>query len=483
MQIALKEATLHLRNSYTRMPFRFGNSCLTACPQATLRVVIEANGKRQAGYAGDMLPPGWFDKAPDKPYPQQIDEMIEVIDVAREAYLQTFEKPTKLFPAWREAYTEVQAYAKKRGLPLLLGSFGSSMVERALLDATARAANLSFNDAIKQNIYEIIPGDIHPDLADLVPKDWLPAKPAQSLPARHTVGMVDPLTQADIPPDERLDDGLPQSLEEYVSKTGVRYIKIKVANNLEHDLERIKTIAQIVEQHRGDDYNTTLDGNELYKTAEDFDVLVDRIKGSPELETFWKNTLSIEQPLPRGISLDPDHTEGIRALSRTKPVIIDESDESLDSYPRALELGYGGTSSKACKGPIKSILNAGLTWLHNERGTRDDYIMTGEDLTCVGVVSLQTDICLIAMLGLSNIEKNGHHYYRGLSYMPEAEQRAALDAHPDLYRELNAVVCPRLEDGKFDIASLQCHGFGFNVEPDVNAMQTPDEWNFASLGL
>ena len=89
-----------------------------------------------------------------------------------------------------------------------------------------------------------------------------------------------------------------KSAPRFVSKTGVRYIKIKVANNLEHDLERIKAIAQIIERHRGDDYNTTIDGNEQYETAEDFDVLVDRMKGTAELETFWKNTLCIEQPLP-----------------------------------------------------------------------------------------------------------------------------------------------------------------------------------------
>ena len=58
-----------------------------------------------------------------------------------------------------------------------------------------------------------------------------------------------------------------------------------------------------------------------------------------------------------------------------------------------------------------------------------------------------------------------------------------MEAHPDLYHELNGVVCPWLEGGKFEIGSLQCPGFGFNVEPDVSAMQTPDEWNFASLGL
>ena len=43
--------------------------------------------------------------------------------------------------------------------------------------------------------------------------------------------------------------------------------------------------------------------------------------------------------------------------------------------------------------------------------------------------------------------------------------------------------CQWLVDGRFEIDSLQCIGFGFDVEPDFAAMQSPEEWQFASLGL
>ena len=65
-------------------------------------------------------------------------------------------------------------------------------------------------------------------------------------------------------------------------------------------------------------------------------------------------------------------------------MIIDESDGTLDAT-RAIG-GYRGVSSKNCKGAIKSLLNAGLTWLANDRGRRSDFPMTGEDLCRVGVV-------------------------------------------------------------------------------------------------
>ena len=49
---------------------------------------------------------------------------------------------------------------------------------------------------------------------------------------RHTVGLGDPLTAGDSA-GERLNDGCPQALEEYATRRGVRYFKVKVSNRLE----------------------------------------------------------------------------------------------------------------------------------------------------------------------------------------------------------------------------------------------------------
>ena len=46
MRLALKETRLGLRNSTTRIPFRYGSACLTRCPQAVLRAEIEVGGRR-----------------------------------------------------------------------------------------------------------------------------------------------------------------------------------------------------------------------------------------------------------------------------------------------------------------------------------------------------------------------------------------------------------------------------------------------------
>jgi hypothetical protein len=326
-------------------------------------------------------------------------------------------------------------------------------------------------------------GEVHAGLARCSFADWLPESPSLSIYVRHTIGLTDPLTEADIPDDQRIQDGFPHSLEDYIRRDGIRYFKIKVSNQLDHDMERLKATAALIERYRGGDYRVTLDGNEQYKQASQFDRLVETLRSTPELRTLLTNTLLIEQPLDRKIALDEAHTAGVRDLSGSLPVIIDESDATFDAYPRALELGYRGVSSKGCKGPIKSLLNAGLTWLNNDRGVRNTCLMTGEDLCCVGIIPVQSDLCLAATLGLTHVERNGHHYHPGLTYLPESQQRAALSAHGDLYSHLHGRVAPHVVGGQFRIASLQCPGFGFGVEPDFDSMESPATWRYESLGL
>jgi hypothetical protein len=92
-------------------------------------------------------------------------------------------------------------------------------------------------------------------------------------------------------------------------------------------------------------------------------------------------------------------------------------------------------------------------------------------------------LCLTATLGISHVERNGHHFQPGLAYLDEDEQRAALDAHPDFYSTTGGVVAPRLADGQFQTGSLQCVGFGFAALPDMRRWTPPGEWSFDSLGL
>ncbi|MDG2385602.1 MAG: hypothetical protein P8N76_28290 [Pirellulaceae bacterium] len=483
MQIRFVEARLGLINSTTRLPFRYGKACLTKCPQATLEATIECQRQTEVGYSGDCLPPSWFDKSPTKDYEQQINDMLSLIREATQIFADEFDQPESFFNGWLRVDQRVHQQAAQGGLPGLLASFAVSLVERAIIDAMARLAGLSFADLIRQNDLKIDARLVHPELAGCQPRDWLPPKPLSRMYVRHTIGLADPLTDVQLAAEDRINDGYPQTFEQYVQQLGVRYFKVKVRNDLETDLVRLETIATIAERHLGHDYSLTLDGNEQYTDPADFDQLIEEIQSRSQLQTLWRNTLLIEQPLPREIALDREHTAGIRRLSEHKAVIIDESDQQRNAYRDALELGYRGVSSKNCKGPVRSLLNLGLTWVRNRELGNNRFLMTAEDLCTVGIIPVQSDLCLVATLGLAHVERNGHHYHPGLSYLPFDQQQQALARHPDFYEGAGDLVRPRIVHGQLQIASLQCVGFGFDVRPDFNALQASDRWSYDSLGL
>lgn len=479
MKFTWKSGQLYLRNSRTRIPFRYGTACMTVSPQAILEVAIEVDGVVVHGYSGDCLPPSWFDKDPTKDFRQQVQEMMDASMQACEQFRESFSSPEWFFPGWLQVYHRQHERGRSQKWPDLLTSFGISLVERAVLDALCRAKRIPFGDAVRENLFGINAGLVHECLTTYSPGDWLPPQSRTSLYVRHTVGLGDPLTDDEVDRDVPAD-GFPRSLESYLVRHGQKYFKIKVSNRLDHDLERLTRIAKIVQTYRGDQYFITLDGNEQYHSIAELSELIEKIVASQQLATLWKNTVLIEQPLARAVALEEGLAGDLRQLCEQKPVIIDESDGALDAFPRAVQCGYRGVSTKNCKGPIKSILNAGLIWRLNQDHP-GKFLMSAEDLCCVGVVPLQSDLCLVAMLGIEHVERNGHHYHPGLGYLPVSEQHAVLAAHGDLYERCGERVAPRLVNGKFRIGSLQCPGFGFAVIPNVQAMTPAEDWDFDSL--
>ena len=73
--------------------------------------------------------------------------------------------------------------------------------------------------------------------------------------------------------------------------------------------------------------------------------------------------------------------------------------------------------------------------------------MSAEDLTTQAGLAVQQDLALVALLGLGHVERNGHHYVRGLAALPLTEQAAFLAAHPDLYVRDGDLVRLRIDRG------------------------------------
>ncbi|MET0208701.1 MAG: enolase C-terminal domain-like protein [Burkholderiaceae bacterium] len=459
----LREIALYERPVVLRLPFRFGVVTLRQCPQAFVRARIEfADGRSAWGSAAELMAPKWFDKNLALSNEDNFDQLRDVIAMARDAYLSDA-SPTSAFGHFARQHDAHRRAALQRGFNPLLASYGPALVDRAVLDAMCRAEGMSFYRAVTSNAAGITSAG-RPEFDGLDIDSYLAAlTPAGSIEARHTVGLVDAITAADL--TERVDDGLPETLEEVVRAYGHRYFKLKVGGDIEADLARLTAIASVLDRATAP-YFVSLDGNEQYADAAGIAELTARLREAPALKRLDASILFVEQPIARARALDAD----LRGAAIGKPVIVDESDGELDTFVQARDRGYAGVSSKTCKGFYKSILNAArcARWNADQSGTR--YFMSAEDLTTQAGLSVQQDLALVNLLGITHVERNGHHYVNGMAALPTAEQDAFLEAHGDVYERSHGAVRLRIADGRIALRSLDCIGFASTAEPDFGAM-------------
>jgi hypothetical protein len=320
----------------------------------------------------------------------------------------------------------------------------------------------------------IDPGAVHEELHGFDLAASLPLEPLAAVNIRHTVGMLDPLVAADLGPDGGVGDGLPETLTDYLDSDGVRYLKVKIGGDPEQDLARLIRVAETVEAVRGRDYIITLDGNEQYRNADRLMSLLESVQAEARLDTFFGNTLFIEQPIPRDAAFDPALKEAIERLSGIKPLVLDEADGHLDAFKQGTRIGWRGVSTKNCKGVIQSLLNRGLVEVLST--LERPLLLSAEDLTVVPVIGLQQDLTTVATLGLTHVEKNGHHYVRGCAHCTPQERTGLKTYHSTLYHQLGNELYLDIHAGRVHLASLQCPGYGVGFQVHTSGFPTWADW-------
>ncbi len=458
----------------TRFPFKYGIASMTELPHLFVAVSCLRDGRETAGLAAEGLPPKWFTKDPATTFDQDLPAMLEVIRHAADLATAAG-KCASYFDFWKALYFPQSEWAAVRGLPPLLANLGVSLLERAVLDALCRGIGIPAGKVLRDGSLGIRLGEIRPELDGCEVAELLPSSPLDRIQVRHTVGLGDPLTAEDIA--EPLDDGLPLALDECIRSYGLSYFKVKVCGNPDIDRARLAKLAAIFGRETGGNYRITLDGNEQFADIASFAAGWQAWRDDPAIRPMLARLIFVEQPLHRDRALEPAVGEALKAWgSEAPPLVIDESEATLESLPAALALGYRGTSHKNCKGIVKGIANACLLE-HRRRRDGTDLLLSGEDLANVGPVALLQDLAMMASFGIGHVERNGHHYFKGLSMYPESLQQQVLADHGDLYRRHpDGFPTLAIDGGEIHLSSVIESPFGCRGIPDLRAFPTLDEW-------
>ena len=425
-------------------PFRFGAVVVTSAPQLFVRVEIEVeSGKTFVGASAEMLVPKWFDKRAHLSADQTVDELRRSLEISRGLYLASSSFDTAFGHHASRIAAQIEACARE-DIPSLAAILGPAEIDKAIIDALLRSANIDFFKGMTANIAGI-DARLVPDLRNQDVTQFLAqCRRLDRVAIRHTVGLDDAIE----------GEGGVADVKE---NAGARYFKLKLAGDPDADAIRLIRIGKALAKLA---YGTrvTLDANEQYSDFVSLQDLVDRLRSDTALEPIASRLLYIEQPMPR------DLTRAVTLRARSGcDFIIDEADDTYDAFPAARLLGYRGISSKSCKGVYKSIFNATRAAKWSE--ARDKFFVTGEDLTCQAGLSVQQDLALGGLIGIAHMERNGHHYVDGFGETPEEETSAFLAAHPDLYAREAGRVRLAIHDGDLLTGSLVKPGFATATHP------------------
>jgi len=218
----------------------------------------------------------------------------------------------------------------------------------------------------------------------------------------HLVGAVDPILEADI--KQRVNDGLPETLPEWIRFNGLTNIKIKLnGDDIQWDTERIlrveKTTAEVQKERGVTKWVYSLDFNEKCPNVDYLIGLLRTVKEkAPE---GYERVQYVEQPTGR--DLEKNKHNVMHEAAKLKPVVIDESLSEVSALYVAQGMGYSGAALKACKGQSQALLMGAAV-------QKEKLFLCVQDLTCPGASLIHSAGLSAHVPGVAGIEANSRQY-------------------------------------------------------------------------
>jgi L-alanine-DL-glutamate epimerase-like enolase superfamily enzyme len=390
-----------------RTPLKFGGVPSTHATVFTVKMRVETRDGRSAWGSGSM-PFGNVWSFPSKRVPAaDTNKAMEVLSQKIARAYTAFDEcahPVELAhrfepEAFRLALEVTKQMSLADPMPRLSALVVASAFDAAIHDAYGRVHG--------RHVYECYgPEWLEQDLSMYLDErfrgeslaSYSQTKPKPRLPLYHLVGALDALSDADV--KERLQDGLPNTLGEWIVKDQLTHLKIKLnGNDATWDIERILGIDRVAISTATRAFTYSLDFNEQCPNVEYLLEVLHRVK--EKSAACFDRVAYVEQPTARDLKAHPENK--MHAAAKIKPVVIDESLVDYESLLLSREQGYSGVALKSCKGQSQSLLMAAAA-------QKFGMFLCVQDLTCPGQSFLQS-AGLAAHVGpVTAIEGNSRQY-------------------------------------------------------------------------
>jgi L-alanine-DL-glutamate epimerase-like enolase superfamily enzyme len=428
------------RHAY-RTPIKFGGRVVNDAVLVNVTVDVETrDGQRGQGFGSMPMGNVWAwptDRVPVETTLNAMVELSERLVRAANEYRDVghpLEITHDLAQGYQAAADEVAAAgALAEPIPRLAQLVAASPLEAAIHDALGKT--------LGQNSYnllgaELVNRDLAGYLTDEFAGEYLDQytlrAPKPSMPLYHLIGALDPLTDADVP--TRIDDGLPETLPEWIAADGLTHLKIKLnGDDLAWDVARVVAIERVsaeAQAARGcPSWCYSADFNERCENVEYvLDFLAKVEEQSPQA---LERLQYIEQPTNRDLKAHMDVR--MHEAAKRKPVVIDESLVDLESLLLSRELGYSGVALKACKGHSEALLMGAAAQKYG-------MFLCVQDLTCPGASFLHSASLSARIPTIAAIEGNARQY------CPAANESWA-DRFPTMFHVTDGTLGTHVLDG------------------------------------
>lgn len=406
--IRIEDVQIAFEEFLYRSPYKFGGVAVDRVTLLNVTVTVSTPaGKVVKGFGSMPLGNVWSYPSKEMAYDETLNAMralagrIAIITRAFKETAHPIEINHQLEPEYLKAAAEIsKATALPTPIPKLCVQVTASAFDAALHDAMGKSLGVGCYETYTR---ELMGHDLSRYLNDDFKGDsldrYVQAKPRDWIWMFHSVGGLDAVTDSDL--TERLDDGMPETLGEWIKRDHLQRIKIKLqGENLEWDIARTVAIDRVAREARPDvEWKYCSDFNER---CPDVEYVMEYLRKVKELSPqAYESILYLEQPTQRDLRANPANK--MHAASKEHPVVIDESLTDLESLLLAREMGYTGACLKACKGQSHAVLMAAA-------GQKYGMFLCVQDLTCPGASLVHSAGIASHIPGLSTIEANSRQY-------------------------------------------------------------------------